>query len=410
MPDLASIRILIVEDEPAKLSTVLKLVTSAAGEAAQIDVVRDAQSARVYLSENAIELLVLDLMLPPSLTTGPIHDGGVLLLEEIIERDDIYKMPAHVVGLTAYEEAFEAAQYSFNLESWSLIQYDPTTSEWRDRLTRKIKQIRMSKAASEGCMPEHKSFACVLTALDSELRAVLELPWDWTSSEPDDDVCVYHTAHIPHADGPRTIVAAASIRVGMARAASLAMKMIQRFRPRYIAMVGITAGIRDECNIGDIILADPSWHWESGKHSMVGDQPSFSPAPNQIYVPRKLRNRFEQLGKDESFLAAIRRDFDGDKPKQKPRLLIGPMASGSAVLNNRSFLDLIKAQDRKALAVEMEAYGVYTAAEESDLPVAQAFCIKGVSDFADGTKEDRYQAYAAYTSARAFQRLMEDLL
>ena len=51
--------------------------------------------------------------------------------------------------------------------------------------------------------------------------------------------------------GERRVLAAHAPQMGMTAAAILATKMIHTFSPRYLAMVGICAGIRDTCNIGD---------------------------------------------------------------------------------------------------------------------------------------------------------------
>src|SRR5665213_1435146 len=163
----AHIRVLVVEDEPAKLRDVMSVVRAAAGSASEIVAVHDAHSARLHLVEHAVDLAIVDLFLPEMSESEPERDGGLRLLEDIVQRDDIYKLPSHVVGLTAYEEAFEAGREAFDLESWSLILYDSATNEWRDRLARKTKQILLSKSAEASSIAKHQSFACVLTALDS---------------------------------------------------------------------------------------------------------------------------------------------------------------------------------------------------------------------------------------------------
>lgn len=411
MTALPALKVLIVEDQNTKLTEVTSVVAECAGDDAQINSFRDAHGALRFLEENAVDLAVIDLMLPLLGGADPVRDGGLQLLESILQQDDVYKLPAHIVGLTAYDDAFQAARGPFDLESWSLIEYDETNSEWRDRLARKIRQIRISKSAYAAEISNHRSFACILTALDApELDAVLDLPWSWRRDEPNDDVSVYYIGEVKSNDEARTVIAASAIRVGIAAAASLATKMIHRFRPRYIGMVGITAGMKGECNEGDIIVADPTWHWEAGKHSVVNNEPVFSPQPNHVSLNRKLLNRFDELRRDQGYFAAVRERFEGNKPDTELALKIGPMASGSAVLSNESLLNVIRAQHRKALAFEMESYGVYVAAQESDYPQAQAFCMKGVSDFADGAKSDKYQHYAAYTSARTLQRLIEHYL
>jgi nucleoside phosphorylase len=58
----------------------------------------------------------------------------------------------------------------------------------------------------------------------------------------------------------------------------------------------------------------------------------------------------------------------------------------------------------------MEAYGVYLAAQECSLPRPTCFSLKSVVDFADGDKNDRYQKYAAYTSAQTLKHFIETYL
>jgi nucleoside phosphorylase len=35
--------------------------------------------------------------------------------------------------------------------------------------------------------------------------------------------------------------------------------MIEASRPELLVMTGIAAGVRNSCEIGDVIVADPSW-------------------------------------------------------------------------------------------------------------------------------------------------------
>ena len=65
----------------------------------------------------------------------------------------------------------------------------------------------------------------------------------------------------------------------------------------------------------------------------------------------------------------------------------------------------IKTQNRKLLAVDMEAYGVASAATELPEPQPDFLMLKGVSDFADEEKNDAYREYAAYMSVQVLARL-----
>ena len=116
------------------------------------------------------------------------------------------------------------------------------------------------------------------------------------------------------------------------------------------------------------------------------------------------------MSQDSGTLAKIRGNWPGERPPNVPVLLIGPSASGASVLADRRTTDSILAQHRDLLAIEMEVYGVFAAAEECSMPRPMAFSMKAVVDFADGEKNDKYQGYAAFVSARTLQHFVETVL
>jgi len=79
------------------------------------------------------------------------------------------------------------------------------------------------------------------------------------------------------------------------------------------------------------------------------------------------------------------------------------MASGAAVLAQDGAIDVIVEGNREVLAVEMEGYAVMAAGESCN---AMSLVMKSVCDFADPSKNDDWQAYAAYTSASFFDQLL----
>jgi nucleoside phosphorylase len=58
----------------------------------------------------------------------------------------------------------------------------------------------------------------------------------------------------------------------------------------------------------------------------------------------------------------------------------------------------------------MESYGMFHAAVNSNSLASLPICIKSVCDFADGGKGDKYQKYAAYTSAEFMKYLIQNEL
>lgn len=206
-----------------------------------------------------------------------------------------------------------------------------------------------------------------------------------------------------------SIVAAAAPRMGMIATALLSAKLITRFRPRLIVMVGICAGVREKVNLGDVIFADTSWDWQSGKRVRDKENAEFAMDPHHLPAHEFLRSRAKQLQVDRASFAQIRADWP-NPPAHDLRLHVGPVASGSAVLADGQTLTQIREQQRTLLGVEMEGYGLFAAAATADHPAPLAMVIKAVCDFADPDKNDEMQAYAAYTSANSLRLFLERYL
>jgi len=401
------IRILVVEDDADKLRRVMACLRDVPGvDMDGVDDARDANAAKRLLRDRRYDLLVLDISIPARSDEMPGYATGLDLLDEILERD-VYHTPTQIVGLTAHEEALAAAAPRFEADVLQVVSYDPSGEEWADRLAR-LTTRAVDQVAASGTRQEHGVHLAVLTALASpELDAVLALPWNWVTLERPDDPTTYHRGWYARSGERREVVAAAAPRMGMQASAALAMKMSMTFRPRYLAMTGILAGIRGEVEIGDVLVADPSWDYGSGKHSNREGAAAFAVAPHQIGLDPFVRGIMRRMSADAASLDAIRRGWRGGGPSSVLSMRLGPVASGAAVLEDDDAVNRVRQQHRKTLGIEMETYGVMVASEEAPLPQPRCFSIKSVCDFADASKDDAHQAYAAYTSAETLRLLCE---
>lgn len=190
-------------------------------------------------------------------------------------------------------------------------------------------------------------------------------------------------------------------------AAITATKLIAKFAPRLCVMPGICAGITSKADIGDVVLAECSWDYQSGKavHD-EGSLPGFEIDPHQISVDATIRSRFDQLSGDSTLLHSIWQDWP-NRPVNPPKILRGPVASGSAVLADAEIVKQIVNQQRKTRGIEMEIYGVYAACAQSQEPRPLAIGMKSVCDFADSDKHDHWQAYASFVSARVMDAFLK---
>lgn len=248
---------------------------------------------------------------------------------------------------------------------------------------------------------------CIITALQSEMEKIHQLPWNWGAYLPIDDTSFYRTGHFKTGKRDYTVATAVAPRMGMVSSALLTAKLLTNLTPRFVVMPGICAGIPGKAKLGDILLADPSWDWQSGKRVNDSGNPAFAVSPHQLPVAEHIRSRGQLLKVDKSLWREVKDGYGGRAPDHELSLVIGPVASGSAVLADEEVVDEIKKQERNLIGVEMEIYGVYSACANSGFPKPTTFAMKSVCDFANADKNDDYQDYAAYTSAQAVRIFLE---
>lgn len=250
---------------------------------------------------------------------------------------------------------------------------------------------------------DYQSFAALIFVTDTENEAVMRM-YTWNEIKFQGDAQVYYRADETKNGLP--IIAARQDEMGMTASATLTMKLIEHFRPKYVIMPGIAAGTLDESKdaqmFGDVVLASMVWNYSNGKYvskdiaQIVFGEVGFLPRPTSIAVDPGLIPYFQR---------AI------ESPKNETHVHIGAMASGSAVVANKMILDKqIRGQFVDTKGLEMEGYGVAYAAAHATEPRPKAIIAKSVCDFADSRKSDRYQKFAAYTSCEFVKLMIEDIL
>jgi nucleoside phosphorylase len=374
-----------------------------------IEVARDIVAAKRHLLVSSFDLMILDVQLPENSQSNPTRDGGIKLLDELFSRD-IYQVPREVVGLTAFDEAIADSSASFNEQLWTVIKYDISSDHWEEQLQRKVQYIRLAER-SQSTPTEYRSLLGIVTALHKpELEAILDLPWNWKVVERANDPATYFEGSVYAAGSQHQVYAVAAPRMGMTASSIATMKLIEAFRPRFVGMGGILAGIRNQCEIGDVIAVDPSWDYGSGKRIATSSGSIFKPSPHQISIDPFLRSKLIQMAQDTQVADEIRRSWKRGYGGSVLRIHVGPVASGAAVSADASLLEEVQSQHRKLLGLEMESYGVLAAAAECTMPQPKAFCLKSVCDFGDNQKNDDGQLYAAYTSAQAIKIFVDRYL
>lgn len=164
-----------------------------------------------------------------------------------------------------------------------------------------------------------------------------------------------------------------------ARGATLSVDaVIREWDPTVIVLMGIAFGVsRRQHNPADVLIAE---HLIPYEYQRLGDEPSFRnpiPPSSPILVSRFLH------ALDWAFIRP-----DGSKCNKH----VGPVLSGNKLVDNPEFKDALLRQFPSAIGGEMEGAGLWSAADRAR---KEWIIVKGVCDWADGRKHDRYQAMAA---------------
>lgn len=398
------LKILIVEDDTEKLRNILKVIDEKCNiPAVNVDHAIDSTSIRTKLKDTHYDLLIVDIAIPDTKSDFVDPEGGIKLIKEILERDH-FKTPSHIVGLTALDDAFKKAVEDFSSSTISVIRYSDTDSEWEETLISGISQWQKAKLSFSSIEINYQYDIAIITAVETEFNAVLDLSEHWTRVQFSGDSAIFLETIFNENGKTFRIVAACMSQMGMIASSVLCMKLIYNFRPKYVFMPGIAASLkkRSEHGYGDVFVIDESWDGGAGK---VGKDENgeykFEKNASHLRLDSDLSEKIRMLKNNKDLLRSIKDNFKSSAiPNTELKIHIGSVVSVAGVVANENISLELKTQDRKLLGLEMEVYGVYYASKNCSNPKPMAMALKSICDFADSEKSDDYQSYAAYTSAQ----------
>lgn len=255
-------------------------------------------------------------------------------------------------------------------------------------------------------MTDYLSYAAIIYVTETEKQAVMRM-YDWQELYIEGDAQAYREAYIEKDSKRCRIISAQQDEMGMTASAVLTLKMIHHFKPEYVVMPGIAAGtgnlsISNDQEYGDVLLADSVWNYSNGKYvsphiaEIVFGEIGFNPRPTVVNITG------DHMQKIFEFIDSDTNEF---------YVHYGPLASGTAVVANKSLLQKqVMANFQNTKGIEMEGYGVAYAAAHAADPKPSVIIAKSVCDFADERKDDSYQRFAAYTSCGFVKDLLERVL
>jgi nucleoside phosphorylase len=399
------LKILIVDDNDRRVRALTDGLATVDGiDLAEIHYSTNTEEALQKLSAFRYDILVVDVLVPRRHGEEPRAENSAALVSAVCDEERVNR-PSRIIGITGFAEVEEAARAVFARHAWTLIAAPLEEVGWIDAIKNCVR-YELDNARGEIASVETVDLVWITALRDPELTFVLRNGWSWSSARPVDGKTFVHLCEFKSHGASIKAAALAIDRMGSVSAGVVSAKAIRMFRPRVLLMTGICAGIPNRVLPGNVILATHCWDYQSGKHSIQDSEQVFEVEPYFINCRPEVVARFVQLSDDAAFLQDLERSWNGNWPS-RPKLLRGPIASGSAVLADDAVTGKIIAQHRKLAGIDMELFGCAMACELAD-PSTVFVGIKAVSDFADNKKHDGDQRVAAFASAFAATKLMEN--
>ena len=248
----------------------------------------------------------------------------------------------------------------------------------------------------------------VLTALDVELAAAKQAFGIAEDAEHTTTKTGFHVwKALITKRGGKTVscVVACFAGAGNIDAASVTSMLLGELRPDNVMMLGIAAGLRGKCALGEVVLAERVVAYEGAalveggkvevrpeitRLNMRVRQDVSSYLSNRATLESRLMDSYKALGIEFPDQVEAGPVAQGMIPKTVT------VASGEKLLRDpEKFLGMRELHGKTEVA-EMEGAGLFAACNNFSTPVLM---VRGISDFGDSKKDNRFHLLAAKAAA-----------
>lgn len=248
----------------------------------------------------------------------------------------------------------------------------------------------------------------VLTALPVELSAAKQALNISEDTQPFITSTGLHAwkAVVIRNDGIRVNCAIACFAgPGNVDASSITSTLLSELQPKNVIMLGIAAGMREKCALGEVVLSERVIAYEGAALIEGGVTEHRSRSTELDHKVRQEVNTY--LSNRSSLENRLIQSYEELEIILPDNTEIGPVAksvipktatigSGEKLLRDPEKFKALKEINGKIEAAEMEGAGVFAACALQKKPVLM---IRGISDFGDSTKDNRFHLLAAKAAA-----------
>lgn len=375
------VKVLVCDDDDRKLSEIVSYVKSIG--VPEQDIVTAKTMAEFTSKFNQdIGVCVIDIRIPAY--EGANADQNGLGIIQHIESSSTGKVK--LLAISAYPEEFEDIRPKFERNGCVLADYR-NKDVWQNALRMLIFQS----------ISQTKFDFIIFIALPKERSPYLTIPILEGKPVSSDGLTRYD---IKIGDRLGSVIELP--RMGLVDASIIAAKCIDRYSPSVIGMSGICAGFSGRAEMGQLLISEVAYEYQTGKWSRDG----FEAEPYQVAISEKLRSTIRHLIDDDNLISELEDGWKLERPNstQKPKLAV--FTSGSAVIADARYMEQVSALHRRVSGLDMEIFGLHRAAHlASNNP--DVLCAKVVVDLADSQKNDQMHPYGCHVSCRFLLKAIE---
>lgn len=415
------IKILILDDSDRKIDYVKKVLIEGCGlQEEHIVVAKSVSGGREAVTKDYFDLVLLDLVLPNFDNEDPLDDGGLSFIRGIIATDSRIKMPTQIIGLTEKEYAYEKEKDEFQSLLFSVIQCKQGQSNWIDKLRQAVNYAIRCKQAIETRLKSQTQYdIAVICAISEEFKQMLsafggEDKWADVILEEDIPFMFKETSVTTAKGNVIKVIAAMAGRPGVIPTSVLTTLMYVLFHVDTVFMTGFSAGFpSNKLRLGDILVASSIQDYASGKLQDIEGSMSLLKEIHQIEAATRLTLEMQELIEDEdtqsSIMSKIRKVNLLIDQRDSYQISMSSTCCGPYVVTSEKLVNEMKDSDRKLEGLDMEGFGLYlTSKLLSNNKQKGALWMKGVGDFANPQKADRYHKTCSFGSACLLYRFIKE--
>lgn len=375
-------KILIADDCDRKLEDIKKYLLSLDVSESEIVVAKTLAEFSSKMKPD-VGVCVIDMRIPAYDGAQPDRNGlGILQNLEASGNRDV-----KLLAISAYAEEFEGVRAQFERHGCVLADYKDR-EVWQNAL----KTLVLQSSAKQ------RFDFLIFTALRKERAPYVSFTELGGQSVQTDGLTRYDIT----LDG-RCGAVIELPRMGLVDAAIIAAKCIDRYSPKIVAMSGICAGFREKAELGQLLISELAYEYQTGKWTDDG----FKADPYQTPISEKLRLLVRHLLENEELVPELEKGWRKTRPTATHEPKLSVFTSGSAVIASKDYIEQVASHHRKVSGLDMEVFAIHRAAQLASNP-PEVLCAKVVVDLADSDKNDNFQEYGCYTSSKFILHVLKE--